>query len=177
MNGIGRSVVGFIFTLGCSITWAQQVEAPVLRLHRLPDDWGYSVLTRRLRDMAGKGAINCGGVRLQRVPRPVTDCALNAYKSAESFYARYEAYDAQGFDTQAEIGLVFDGRTIQVVVWEHDGLLWGKKETMTDQTCQPPLKLVKTSTGFGLNCFQPRLDVHSRFRWPDGYTKPFDISF
>jgi hypothetical protein len=166
------SIAGFLKALSLALVVAccslGLLAQDFLNTHRLSDDWMYhSALTHRLQDLAGEAALNCGGVRVQRDPNHVTDCALRAYGSNKSFYARY---DIQGIDTEHAIGLAFDGNKIYVVIWNHDDLRLSNRESLDIQACPLPTKLVKTASG-RLNCFPINPDLTSSILW--SYAEPY----
>jgi hypothetical protein len=116
----------------------------------LPRDWmSPQPLTPRLKALAGGEAINCGyavpsGLRAT----DVSDCALPAYASRKSFYARY---DLEGIDSLVAVGFAFDGQKAYAVTWMV-GL--GGRQTLDVKDCALPVTLRKMKSG-RLDCFPP----------------------
>lgn len=136
----------------------------------LPRDWKSSqVLKPRLKALAGRDAVNCGRAS---VPSPlgrpvlhlglnqdtsplslktsdVTDCALQAHASRESFYARYDIW---GIDTLVELGFAFDGRRAYAATWERMGIGWGDGRKVDVKDCPLPITFTENKWGW-LDCF------------------------
>lgn len=146
----------------------------------LPTD--YDPMDRRLQLMAGKGAINCGHVYVDRSPRKPTACALAAHKHNKAFLIRY---DVPCGDCQMSAGLAADalGRlfavhfdSIGITTWE-----LSPAETMPDgiftlvAPCPPRPGLRVTRAG-ALSCFSKNDETYNIIQELDdpeaGYSKP-----
>ena len=115
-----------------------------------PSDWtSPELLKPRLKALAGSKAVNCGYASSQRLKATdVSDCALQAYASRKSFYARY---DLPGIDTLIVLGFAFDGRKLYAVTWPKWGMGWqGRPLDVKD--CPTPVTLRKAKSD-RLNCF------------------------
>jgi hypothetical protein len=134
---IRRLCAGFICL--ASATLAQQHPTVLFDSHKLPDDWAdRSVLARRLPELAGKDARNCGRARVNDDPRRVTECALGTYAARKAFYARY---DVQGIDVDVAVGFAFDGTTAYKLTWDYGGLRVVNRENLHVEICSSPFKL------------------------------------
>ena len=122
----------------------------------LPRDWmSPQLLKPRLKALAGRDALNCGlaapwstanDVRLRATD--VSDCALQAYASRKSFYARY---DLEGIDFPLAVGFASDGQKVYAVTWMVN---WGGRQELDVKDCPLPVTLRKMKSG-QLDCFPP----------------------
>src|SRR5262244_3259128 len=65
------------------------------------------VMDRRLQQLAGPHALNCGHVKVKKSPTKATSCAQRAFKRGQPFYVRY---DFKGIDSDLAGGLASDGQ-------------------------------------------------------------------
>lgn len=127
------------------------------------------VMDRRLENLAGTGAVDCGRVPVNEKRETATSCALNAFREGKPFRLRY---DATGIDAQLSDGLAFDSHGNGYgVIFDSLGLSGEslpKGATMPDGShtivlaCPKPLKVRKTRNGT-LTCFKQS----QHFFWND----------
>jgi len=139
--------------------FAQELFNPKM----LPRDWmSPSLLKPRLKDLAGPDAVNCGRASQSSIKAAdVSDCALQAFGSRKSFYARY---DLQAIDSVLVVGFAFDGQKVYAVTWENM-VGWAASHTLDVKECPSPTTLSKLKSG-RLNCFAPDSNGNSSIMLP-----------
>ena len=60
------------------------------RINPVDDPASSGLLDKRVREISGPFATDCGRVRREDSPKRATKCALRAYKSHKAFYVRYD---------------------------------------------------------------------------------------
>ena len=129
-----------------STLFAQEWFKPQLS----PTDWASpDLLKPRLKALAGPKALNCGLTSSKVKAADISDCALQAYASRKSFFARY---DLQCFDFSCARGFAFDGQKLYSVTWAKPLIGWGDRQALDVEDCPLPVTLTKTKTGY-LKCF------------------------
>ena len=118
----------------------------------LPRDWmSPQLLKPRLKALAGRDALNCGyAAPSWLTATDVSDCALQAYASRKSFYARF---DLEGIDSLVAVGFAFDGQKVYAVTWI-EMIGWGGRQVLDVKACPLPVTLRKNKSG-RLDCFPP----------------------
>ena len=151
---------------GLELSFPQSVpSSPSGAVHLLgPDFMTYwaqeqrqEVLTHRLKELAGKDAVDCGRAPAYQNPTFRTDCALEAFAAKKAFYVRYEMGIFDIMDDEVIIGFVAPTpQRIVELVYRLDGWpLTG--EHLSAKPCPDPVNLVRTPGG-RLSCFQTRSD-------------------
>jgi hypothetical protein len=139
------------------VGWHSVLSAQELfKTDTLPRDWMSPQLIKpRLKALAGRDALNCGlaapwsrAADVTLSATDVSDCALQAYASRKSFYARY---DLEGIDVPLAVGFASDGQKVYEVTWM---LNWGGRQELNVKDCPLPVTLRKMKSG-RLDCFQP----------------------
>jgi hypothetical protein len=117
------------------------------------------VLSNRLKQFAGDGAIDCGSVGLRQEPETASGCALKTHADRRPFYVSYRV---QGIDSQVAIGFAADASG-NVYALEYDSSGWsseglGKNLQLSDgnhitiERCSKPVNLRKARGG-RVTCF------------------------
>jgi hypothetical protein len=112
------------------------------------------LLERRMQQLAGQDAVDCGRVAPRAEARPATDCALAANSSGKPFHVRY---DMQGIDSYVAVGFVRlpDGG-VEALSYDSDPMGGGGRahEMVSVRKCPAPVHLYATPKGH-LSCFPP----------------------
>jgi hypothetical protein len=96
---------------------SKSLEYLNFRINPVDDPASSGLLDKRIREISGPVATDCGRVRREDSPKRATKCALRAYKSHKAFYVRYddkgigdsEGARAIGADSAGEVySLEFD---------------------------------------------------------------------
>jgi hypothetical protein len=75
-------------------------------------------LEDELRDVAGRGATNCGRVPVGADGAAVDGCVVTAFSDGRAFYARY---DVQGIDSLVARGIAGDPKgQVTLFLWDSD---------------------------------------------------------
>lgn len=117
------------------------------------------VLSNRLKQFAGDGAIDCGAVGLGQEPDTASGRALKTHAEGRPLYV---SYTVQGIDSQVAIGFAADGAG-NVYALEYDSSGWsyeglGKHLQLSDgnhitmERCSKPVNLRKARSG-RVTCF------------------------
>jgi len=114
---------------------------------------------QRLRDIAGKQAMDCGHVGLHQAPDVANDCAVKAWKTNRPFFVRY---DVAGIDSRLVVGLASSGGggvssvKYDSMGWDTHTLRSEAKLLDGDHTlvtpCPSPVRLFAASRGY-LSCY------------------------
>jgi hypothetical protein len=117
-SAIGLAVLSLAFLDAFVSSYPVLSAQELLNTNTLPRDWMSppEPLRPRLKALAGGNAVNCGRASQSSLKATdVSDCALEAYASRKSFYARY---DLQGIDSLLAVGFAFDGQKAYAVIWQ-----------------------------------------------------------
>jgi hypothetical protein len=138
--------------VGCQ---ASKTPAPgnARRIEEIP------VLSNRLKQIAGDGAIDCGSVGLGQEPDAASGCALKTHADGKPFYV---SYTWQGIDSHGAIGFAADADG-NIFELDYDSLGWSSEglnknmqlsdgNHITIEQCSKPVNLRRASTG-RVTCF------------------------
>ena len=113
------------------------------------------LLEKRINQLAGPNAVDCGRVSARAEPKHATDCALRANGAGKPFHVRF---DMQGIDSYVAVAFVRlpDG-TVEVLNYDSDPMGGGGRahEIVMIKKCPTPVHLSVTGEGH-LNCFPPK---------------------
>ena len=145
-------LVPLTWVLGCQVS-NTPATGNARRIEEIP------VLSNRLKQIAGDGAIDCGSVGLGPASTTASDCALKTHAHGKPFYVSYRV---QGIDSHLAVGFAADA-TGNAYALEYDSAGWsseglGKNLQLSDgnhitiERCSKPVKLRKARSG-RITCF------------------------
>lgn len=135
-------------------------QVPLISPH-LASDWAKpQAVMRRLKELAGRDAVNCGRARGYQDSNFRTDCALDAFAAKQPFFVQYEMPAWDTLDAEVTIGFVAQNpnNVLALVQIRRDGWFPPTGEHLATRPCPAPVNLVKTANG-RLNCFPPHSDT------------------
>ncbi|HSS98960.1 MAG TPA: hypothetical protein VLK33_18120 [Terriglobales bacterium] len=149
-------ILALLFVLrGCPAILAASPPKSIFFDTRLSSDFSkLQFLNKKLQDLAGEGAINCGRVHIGQDPSLPTNCGLKAFAARKTFYVRY---DIEGIDAEAAIGFSFENvqsahsvKYVRSLAATYNPFLLDSRFAgrLTVAPCLVPIKLVVTKTGF-----------------------------
>lgn len=150
-----------IAAIGCSIWLIEKyfgIEAHAVAERLWPPSTADQIEARRLHNIAGKNATDCGHVGLHQSPTAPGDCALAAWKANRPFFI---SYDVQGIDSKLLYGLTSSGGG-DVFSVKYDSMGWSTDDLRSGMKvldgkhilvvhCPSPVKLFVSSAGY-LDC-------------------------
>jgi hypothetical protein len=115
---------------------------------------GPDLLDKRIDQLAGPNAVNCGRVSPRDDPKSETACALAAHKAGKPFRVRYDMQGIDSFVAAAFVRLP-DG-SVQALNYDSDPFGGGGRahEMVRVTACPAPIQLHTTPEGH-LTCFPP----------------------
>ena len=140
---------------------SKSLEYLNFRINPVDDPASSGLLDKRVREISGPFATDCGRVRREDSPKRATKCALRAYKNHKAFYVRY---DDKGIGDSEGARTIAGDATGKVYSLEFDSMGMDTTylppgTTMPDGfhtkiiACSTPVRLRVTRTGDELICF------------------------
>lgn len=140
---------------------SKSLEYLNFRINPVDDPASSGLLDKRIREISGPIATDCGHVRREDSPKSATKCALRAYKSHKAFYVRY---DDKGIGDSEGARAIAGDATGKVYSLEFDSMGMDTTylppgTTMPDGfhtkviACSMPIRLRVTRAGGELICF------------------------